>query len=85
LAIVRHPEPRVRLAAAQLAQPETRDAAMQTMWEYARSHPDDPLTDEIYLLCGAVGERINNPLGQRALEISANLTPQDASVWQMLS
>ncbi len=85
LALSQHGDPQVRLAVAQMAQPEARDAAMQTMWTYARNHPDDPLTDEIYLLCGAVGERNNNPLGQQALEISATLTPQDAGVWQMLS
>jgi hypothetical protein len=85
LAVAQHPAATVRLAAAQMAQPEARDAAMQTMWTYAQAHPDDPLVDEIYLLCGAVGERNNNPLGQRALEISTNLTPQDPSVWQMLS
>jgi TIR domain len=85
VAVAQHPDASVRIAAAQMAQPEARDAAMQTMWNFAQAHPDDPLADEIYLLCGAVGERNNNPLGQRALEISTNLTPQDASVWQMLS
>lgn len=85
LAVAQHPDAQVRVAAAQLAQPDGRDAGMQTMWAYAQSHPDDPLTDEIYLLCGAVGERNNNPLGQRALEIATSLTPGDADVWQMLS
>lgn len=85
LAIARHPDSQVRLAAAQLAQPEARDAAIQTLWSYAQSHPDDPLREEIYLLCGTVGERNNNPLGQRALEVATTLTPQDPHVWQMLS
>jgi tetratricopeptide (TPR) repeat protein len=84
LALSQHPEARVRLAVAQMAQPDTRDAAMQTMWDYARTNPNDPLTDEIYLLCGSVGERNDNPLGQRALEIAASIT-QDPEVWQMLS
>jgi tetratricopeptide (TPR) repeat protein len=84
LALAQHPEARVRLAVAQMAQPDARDAAVQTMWQYAQNNPDDPLTDEIYLLCGAVGERTDNPLGQRALEISASLS-QDPDVWQMLS
>ena len=85
LAVAQHPDAQVRLAVAQLAQPSGRDAGMQTMWAYAQAHPDDPLTDDIYLLCGAVGERNNNPLGQRALEIATSLTPGDAEVWQMLS
>ncbi len=84
-AVAAHPDASVRIAAAQLAQPDAREAAMQTMWSYAQANPTDPLVDEIYLLCGSVGERNNNPLGQRALEISANLTPQDPTVWQMLS
>lgn len=85
LAVAQHPDAQVRLAAAQLAQADTRNAAMQTMWAYAQAHPDDPLRDQIYLLCGTVGERNDDPLGQRALEISANLTPQDGQVWRMLS
>lgn len=85
LAVAQHPDAQVRLAAAQLSQADARGPAMQTMWAYAESHPDDPLRDEIYLLCGAVGERNDNPLGQRALEVATNLSPRDASVWQMLS
>jgi tetratricopeptide (TPR) repeat protein len=85
LALSQHPEARIRLAVAQMAQPDTRDAAMQTMWDYARANPNDPLTGEIYLLCGSVGERNDNPLGQRALEIAASITQDDPEVWQMLS
>jgi tetratricopeptide (TPR) repeat protein len=32
-----------------------------------------------------VGERNDNPLGQRALEIAASITQDDPEVWQMLS
>jgi|CXWL01.1.fsa_nt_gi tetratricopeptide (TPR) repeat protein len=85
LAVAQHPDAQVRLAAAQLSQADTREAAMQTIWDYAQAHPDDPLRDDIYLLCGTVGERNASPLGQRALEISANLQPQDDGVWRMLS
>lgn len=85
LALARHPEPSVRLAVAQLAQPAARDAAMNTLWAYAQSHPDDPLRDEIYLLCGSVGERNSSPLGQQALEAATSLSPDNANVWEMLS
>lgn len=85
LAVSRHASPQVRLAAAQMAQDSTRASAMQTLWRYAQSNPDDPLVDEIYLLCGAVGEANDDPLGQRALEVSTNLSPRDPSVWRMLS
>ena len=85
LAVSRHPDAQVRLAAAQMAQDSTRQAAMQTLWRYAQSHPDDPLTDEIYLLCGSVGEANADPLGQRALEAAANIAPRDRSVWRLLS
>jgi tetratricopeptide (TPR) repeat protein len=84
-ALAAHPEAEVRLAVAQMSQEQTRDAAMQTLWAYAQSHPDDPLRDEIYLLCGSVGEANNNPLGQRALEQATSLSPRDPSVWRMLS
>lgn len=85
LALARHPEPRVRLAVAQLAQDGTREAAMTTLWDYAQSHPDDPMRDEIYLLCGSVGERNSSPLGRRALEAATSLTPENTAVWEMLS
>ena len=85
LAVAQHPDTQVRLAAAQMAQPQTRNAAMQTMWAYAQAHPDDPLRDEIYLLCGSVGESNGLPLGQRALEAATSLSPRNADVWRMLS
>ncbi len=84
-ALAAHPDAQVRLAVAQMSQDGTRNAAMQTLWTYAQAHPDDPLRDEIYLLCGSVGEANANPLGQRALEQAASLTPRDPSVWRMLS
>jgi tetratricopeptide (TPR) repeat protein len=84
-ALAAHPDAQVRLAVAQMSQPQTRDAAMQTLWTYAQAHPDDPLREQIYLLCGSVGEANDNPLGQRALEQATNLTPRDPSVWRMLS
>ncbi|MBY0564751.1 MAG: TIR domain-containing protein [Hyphomonadaceae bacterium] len=84
-ALLQHPDASVRRAALQMSSPETRDSAMQTLWSYAQSNPNDPLRDEIYLLCGAVGEANDNPLGQRALEVAANLAPGDADVWRMLA
>lgn len=84
-ALLRHPDAGVRRALLQLSNDSTRDAAMQTMWAYAQAHPDDPLREQIYLICAAVGETNDNPLGQRALEIIANLTPDDPAVWRMLS
>jgi tetratricopeptide (TPR) repeat protein len=83
--LTQHPNAQVRLAAAQMSQESARDAAMQTLWAYAQSHPDDPLVDEIYLLCGAVGEVNDNPLGQRALEAAVSITPRDTDAWRMLS
>ncbi|HVK80465.1 MAG TPA: toll/interleukin-1 receptor domain-containing protein, partial [Verrucomicrobiae bacterium] len=85
LAVAQHPDAEVRLAAAQMSQPQTQAAAMNTLWNYAQSHPDDPLRDQIFLLCGSVGEANNNPLGQRALEIATNLNPRNTGVWRMLS
>jgi len=85
LAVAQHPDAQVRLAAAQLAQPQTRDAAIQNLWAYAQAHPDDPLRDDIYLLCGSVGEANDNPLGQRALVQATSLAPGNAGVWRMLS
>jgi tetratricopeptide (TPR) repeat protein len=84
-ALAAHPDPQVRIAVAQMASADTRDAAMQTLWAYAQSHPDDPLRDDIYLLCGSVGEANGDALGQQALEQATNLTPRDPRVWRMLS
>lgn len=84
-ALAAHPAAEVRLAVAQMSQDQTRDAAMQTLWSYAQSHPDDPLRDEIYLLCGSVGEANDDPLGQRALEQATSLRTRDPAVWQMLA
>ena len=84
-AVSRHPDAHVRLAAVQMSQDNSRAAAMQTLWQYAQTHPDDPLVDDIYLLCGSVGEANGDPLGQRALEVTTNLSPRDPRVWRMLS
>lgn len=84
-ALSRHPSAEVRLAVAQMSQPQTRDAAMQTLWNHAQNNPDDPLRDQIYLLCGSVGEANDIPLGQRALEVAANVATNDPAVWRMLS
>lgn len=85
VALSAHPDASVRVAVAQMSQPDARDAAMQTLWTYAQNNPDDPLRDEIYLLCGSVGEANNDPLGQRALEVAANVATNDPAVWRMLS
>jgi tetratricopeptide (TPR) repeat protein len=84
-ALAAHPDAQVRLAVAQMSQASSRDAAMQTLWTYANEHPDDPLRDQIYLLCGSVGEANANPLGQRALEQATSLRTRDPAVWRMLS
>lgn len=85
MALSQHPAAEVRLATAQMSQPDARQAAMQTLWTYAQSNPDDPLRDQIYLLCGSVGEANADPLGQRALEVAANIATNDPDVWLMLS
>src|SRR5690606_20299144 len=84
-ALAAHPDAQVRLAVAQMSSASTRDSAMQTLWTYAQAHPDDPLRDEIYLLCGSVGEANANPLGQRALEQATSLRTRDPAVWRMLA
>jgi tetratricopeptide (TPR) repeat protein len=81
----RHPDAQVRLAAAQMSQDSSRQAAMQTLWTYAQNHPDDPLREQMFLLCGSVGEANDDPLGQRALEVAANVSTNDPAVWRMLS
>jgi tetratricopeptide (TPR) repeat protein len=58
---------------------------MQTLWTYAQNNPDDPLRDEIYLLCGSVGEANDDPLAQRALEAAVSLQPRETDAWRMLS
>jgi tetratricopeptide (TPR) repeat protein len=84
-ALAAHPAAQVRLAAAQMSEDTTRAAAMQTLWAYAQANPDDPLRDEIYLLCGSVGEANGDPLGQRALEQATSLSPRNVEVWRMLA
>ncbi|WP_395645599.1 TIR domain-containing protein [Terricaulis sp.] len=85
VAVAQHADEGVRQAAADMADPTKRQAAMQTLWDYARAHPDDPMVEQIYLLCGSVGEANDLPLGQRALEVATNLSPRDPAVWRMLS
>lgn len=85
VALSAHPDAQVRLAVAQMSQPDARQAAMQTLWTYAQNNPEDPLRNEIYLLCGSVGEANADPLGQRALEVAANTASRDPAVWRMLS
>jgi hypothetical protein len=83
--LLTHPDAGVRQAALNLSNDQQRDAAMQTLWTYAQSHPEDPQREQIYLVCGAVGERNDNPLGQRALEQATNIAPERSDVWRMLS
>jgi len=85
IALAAHPDAQVRIAVAQMANDSTRQAAMQTLWTYAQNNPDDPLREQIYLICGAVGEANDDPLAQRALEQAANMQPRDPRVWRMLS
>jgi tetratricopeptide (TPR) repeat protein len=84
--LLRHPDSGVRQAVLDMANDEKRDAAMQTLWAFARSDAADEQTRlRIYKLCGAVGETNDDPLGQRALEIVASVQPEDADAWRMLS
>lgn len=83
--LLRHPSADVRRAALGMSDEATRDRSMQVLWSYAQNNPDDPQREQIYLLCGAVGEANDNPLGQRALEMAANIEPGDQGIWQMLS
>lgn len=85
IALARHPNAEVRQAIAQMSDDATRDAAMQTLWQYAQSNPDDPLRQQIYLLCASVGESNELQLGQQALEQATSLAPRDPSVWRMLA
>lgn len=85
MALAQHPDASVRLATAQMSQETGRTEAMRTLWTYAQNNPDDPLRDEIYLLCGSVGEANADPLGQRALEAATSLSPRNTDVWRMLS
>ena len=85
LALAQHPDAQVRTAVAQMSDEAARPAAMQTLWTYAQNNPNDPLREQIYLLCGSVGEANNDPLGQRALEVAANVSSRDPAVWRMLS
>lgn len=84
-ALSQHPAAEVRVAVAQMSQPDARAAAMQTLWTYAQNNPEDPLRDDIYLICGSVGEANADPLGQQALEAAANVATNDPAVWRMLS
>lgn len=84
-ALLTHQDASVRQAALNLSNPAQRDAAMQTLWTYAQAHPDDPQREQIYLVCGAVGETNDNPLGRRALEQATNISPERTEVWRMLS
>lgn len=78
-----HPDAQVRRSALELSNDDTRDAAMQQLWAYAEANPASAAA--IYRVCGAVGERSGNPLGQRALENAAAINPQDRETWRMLS
>ena len=82
-ALLRSSDAEVRTAAGRLGNPQTRDAAIQTLW--AKAQAGDPLAAQIYQICGAVGTANDNPMGQRALEASASLAPANTNTWRMLS
>lgn len=81
--LLTHPDASVRQAAVQLANANTRAAAIQTLWTYANNGGAGAAA--IYRVCGAVGEANNEPLGLQALERARNANPQDTQVWRMLS
>lgn len=80
-----HPDGHVRAAAVQMTQASTRDAGIQALWAYAQAHPDDPERDDMYLVCGAIAEKNNNPLAGQALEAAAAIQPDNPRAWRMLS
>lgn len=82
-ALLAHPDASVREATLQLANDETRDRGMRTLWNYANANPESAAV--IWRLCGAVGQATNHPLGLRALERARAANPQDSDVWRMLS
>ncbi|MBI1252363.1 MAG: TIR domain-containing protein [Alphaproteobacteria bacterium] len=81
--LLTHPDPQVREATVALADPQARDQAMQTLWDYANANPASAAA--IWRICGAVGEATDNPLGQRALVRARATNPQDSTVWRMLA
>ena len=83
--LLRHPDLQVRTAALQMTQNATRDAGIQALWAYAQSHPDDPARAQMYVVCGAIAAKNNNPLAERALESATALQPDNPRVWRMLS
>ncbi|HVZ99187.1 MAG TPA: toll/interleukin-1 receptor domain-containing protein [Caulobacterales bacterium] len=82
-ALLLAPEARVRQAAVQMADPAQRDAAIQTLWDYAQAHPD--LRRQIYFACGVVGEANGNALAPQALAYIAQVDPRNAANWLMLA
>lgn len=83
-ALLQDPDPRVRAAVLELRNDETRDRAMRTLWDIAQSRSPEQQA-LIYTVCGAVGQADDHPLGLRALERLAELRPEAADVWRMLS
>jgi molybdenum-dependent DNA-binding transcriptional regulator ModE len=81
--LLTNPDEQVRVAAADLSDPEKRNDAMQTLWRHASTDPAS--APAIYRVCGAVGAANNLPLGQRALEYVANEEPQNVDNWRLLS
>lgn len=79
-----HSDVNVRQAVGDMADPTKRDTAMRVLWQHAQNNPDDPLRDEIYAFCGAVGESTGDPRGQRALLMAAEIKPDDLNTWRML-
>ena len=80
-----HPNSQVRAAALQMTQASTRDAGIQAIWAYAQAHPDDPERADMYLVCGAIAEKNNNPLAGQALEAATAIQPDNPRAWRMLS
>ena len=81
--LLQDPDPEVRAAAVQAANPQKRKEGLDKLWAMAAK--DGPSSAAIYRYCASLGVVINDPRASTALERARDLNPQDRRLWRMLS
>jgi tetratricopeptide (TPR) repeat protein len=81
--LLQDPDPDVRAAAVQAANPQKRQEGLDKLWALAAKN--GPSSAAIYRYCAALGVVTDDPRAPDALERARDLNPQDRRLWKMLS
>jgi len=81
--LLQDPDARVRTAVLEAAKPQSRAAALDSLWALGAEQTGSAAA--IYRAAGALMAAANDPRARDALERAQRLNPQDKRIWSLLS